>query len=416
MALRYNPMSGELEQFDYDPYYYDQPQEAPAATTSTGTGAQIVGLGSNLAGKVIGEKGISALGNALGIGGGSPVATPVVTGVGRVGAQAVGQALGDTAASVGASQAGIAGNSIGGGLASSGTGSSGFGLSSLGAYAGPAATLALAGFVASKLLGGTRGTKQKEERRLAALSRNGADLSKIPAYNRDADFANGGTGKDLLGRAQLYEMFGTEADPDKLAKFGDAAIKAGLVKNRMGTVDIGPKAHGWMSGFFNHRDQDRGVSPFEMEADRQKARERIGALADVAKMARANGLDLNPDYVRSFTATPYSHGSFFDGLESDGSGHMRPKQDSDLLDYYNQRLGLDAQQSQSSPLADALTAGKMPPLSDSQPQSAIDYRGTAPFSLGNLATIQSLDPGMQVDPGRIPGLALALQNGGSGRA
>lgn len=374
--IAYNPMTGQLEDDGYDPYFYDQPEEAPAATTSTGMGAQIAGLGGNIAGKFIGEKGISALGNALGIGGGSPVATPVITGVGRVGAQAAAQALGDTAASIGASQAGIAGNSIGGGLASSGAGSSGFGLSSLGAYAGPAATLALAGFVASKLLGGTQGSKQKEERRLAHLGRLGADLSGIPAYNRDADFANGGTGKDLLGRAALYEMFGTGADSEKLAKFGDAAIKAGLVKNRMGTVDIGPQTNGWLKAKAA-QEGDAGFGAAQIEEDRARAAERSAAVGQLAKLAGDAGLTLDPTYVSGLTGSPT----------------ITP-----------------------SPLADALTAGKMPPLSDSQPQSAIDYRGTAPFSLGNLATIQSLDPGMQVDPGRIPGLALALQNGGSGRA
>jgi hypothetical protein len=319
------------------------------------------------------------------------------------------------------------GNFVGPGATTPG----GFGLSSIGAYAGPAATLALAAFVASKLASGTKGSKQIEERRLARLAQSGVDTSKIPLYDESIDFKNGGTGKDLLGRAALYEMFGGNADPAKLEAFGNAAIKRGLVRNRMGTVDIGPDVYapGHM------RPGSEEFNSFRIA----KARE----AGELGRLARETGLDGGDDFIKGAYSPDAVAGGFLStlrglGKESNQSGglgsllKLKGQRNEELYNVYQQALN-GGSAAPASPLTDALTSGKMPPMSDMM-GGGTNYPANVPgqfndlvgHGLGGIVGPNiNIDPGMFRDPNqlstgvdlnKVPGLAQALQSGAISRA
>lgn len=338
----------------------------------------------------------------------------------EVGKAIISQFGGQAAAQAGAGVAGQAASQAGnffasqmGSQAAATPGLFSGGLGGFGAALGPAIGIGLPALMLTKLLMGGPGTKQKEERRLANLARLNPemDLSKIPQYNKDADFKNGATGKDLLGRAALYDMFGADADPEKLAKFGDEAIKAGLVKNRMGTVDIGP-----MGGFIKAgAATDDGVETEESKAQRRSDAEAFGKIKQLADAAGLQG-----------------RGGFFDrAFMTPGRGSLSEqmfskKKDSDLFDAFSRASApaiVDPAAKPTGLATNEQEKGKMPAIPGVETQTlpaTADIKDLKPAPGGFLdglfkgTTLGQLPsgitgPNMEVSPERLK--ELQLQDG-----
>jgi hypothetical protein len=370
MGYEYDPFTGEQYYIpdDYTPDPYAESQQAPPANFA----GQLGQLGGSVAGKYLGEKAIGGLGQALGIGGES--ASTLASYGGFLGPEA---ALAPEAASL-ASYGNFAGPA-----ASTPMG----GLASIGGYLGPAATLALAGYGISKMLRGKRASKDVEPGRLRDLAKRGIiDPSKIPQYQErlvDGEYA----GKDLLGRAELYEMFGGDADSEKLAKFGDAAIGKNLFDQERGTLrSLASLANANASNLGRHnRDAvEAGTHP-QYAAMRADAARKFG---EMAKLADDAGLTFRDEYRDQFLGSTKMN-PFLRKLG------QTPEHDSDLLSAFNAGRGTSA----PDPLVDALVGGGKPLMPDFEVRTA-DLRG----------------PNNQIDPSKIPGIMSALQTGGSGRA
>lgn len=190
-----------------------------------------------------------------------------------------GSAAGGAASSIGSAAGAAAGPATSGGFFS--------GLGGMGVL-GPAAVAAIAAPAIASVLGAGSRTKYREDKRRAALA-DRMDLSNVPQANKEFNVKRGGTGKDMLGSAALYELFGTDDDPEKLAALADALIKRGDVSNFKGTVDIGKERLGRNVGNFS----DEALAK-DMDIKRAAAQQ----YGEIAKLAQEMGVTIDDEGFR----------------------------------------------------------------------------------------------------------------------
>lgn len=257
----------------------------------------------------------------------------------------------------------------------SGAGAASGGMAGMMPYLGPAAVAALVLPGIIDFAKGRTPLKYKEGMRLQKLAEKGMDLSNAPEYKKDLKDGEY-TGSDLMGRAELYDLFGDKADQAAVEKFANEAVKAKMFDLNKGSVfSQASRDAQKMQGMRFANMGMEGYSP-----DRSLKEEAVKKLAAMQALAGQYGLNIRDEYKDRLLAAEPEKGSFF----------SKPKRDAQLemmYDLYSRPTSVAPEVKKEEPSVQKPGFLGTPSVG---PESAIDLR--------NMRGLGLVDTNMQLKP------------------